>query len=142
METLELVYDPLPSEALERFVSQNIIGLNFARSGEAAWHPVNFFLKNRRGEWLGGLTGHVWGGWMQVSFLWVSEPLRRQGLGTRLMDAAEGFARERGAGNATLETMTFQAPDFYRKRGYVEFGRLEEFPPGHAKLYLRKALKP
>ena len=67
--------------------------------------------------------------------------MRGQGLGTRLMDAAEDFARERGAVNATLETLTFQAPDFYKKRGYVEFGRLEDLPPGHAKLYLRKALK-
>lgn len=141
METLEVVYDPLPSEALGRFISENVIGLNFARSGDATWHPVNFFLRNGRGEWLGGLTGHVWGGWLQVGFLWVSEPLRGQGLGTRLMDAAEDFARERGAVNATLETLTLQAPNFYKKRGYVEFGRLEDFPPGHAKLYLRKALK-
>lgn len=56
------------------------------------------------------------------------------------MDAAEAFAREHGAASATLETLTIQAPDFYRKRGYLEFGRLDNYPPGHAKLYLCKAL--
>ena len=42
MEAVDIVYEPLPSEALRRFVSENIIGLNFARSGDATWHPVNF----------------------------------------------------------------------------------------------------
>jgi hypothetical protein len=35
-----------------------------------------------------------------------------------MMDAAEAMAVERGALTATLETHSFQAPDFYMKRGY------------------------
>lgn len=73
MEQPEIVYQALPDNALVEFISQNIVSLNFARSGDATWHPVNFFLRNARGEWLGGLTGHVWGGWMHVNFLWVTK---------------------------------------------------------------------
>jgi hypothetical protein len=36
--------------------------------------------------------------------------------------------------------MSFQAPDFYRKLGYEEFGRLDDFPPGHSRLFFRKNL--
>ena len=140
MDDLSLVYDPLPSDALTRFVSDNVVNVNFARTGISTWHPVGFFLKNTRGEILGGVTGHVWGGWMHVAFLWVTEMLRGQGNGTRLMDAAEGFAVEHGATSATLETLSVQAPDFYRKRGYVVFGQLDDYPPGHTKFYLRKTL--
>jgi ribosomal protein S18 acetylase RimI-like enzyme len=75
-----------------------------------------------------------------VNLLWVSERLRGKGHGTRLIEAAEALAVERGAFGATLETHSFQAPDFYTKRGYEVFGRLEDFPPGHAKLFLRKRL--
>jgi GNAT superfamily N-acetyltransferase len=139
-EKLEIVFDPLPGEDLTRFVSDNVVNLNFAKTGISAWHPVNFFLKHHRGEWLGGLTGYLWGGWMHVNFLWVTESLRGQGHGTRLMDAAEAFARERGAGAVTLETHSFQAPGFYAKRGYSVFGRLDDYPPGHAKLFLSKRL--
>jgi ribosomal protein S18 acetylase RimI-like enzyme len=56
------------------------------------------------------------------------------------MDAAEAFAVERGAFAATLETHGFQAPNFYTKRGYGVFGRLDDYPPGHAKLFPRKRL--
>ncbi len=140
MDELHLTFDPLPGDALTNFVSENVITVNFAKTGISTWHPVNYFLKNDRGEWLGGLTGLVWGGWLQVKFLWVSEPLRGQGHGSRLMNAAEAFAVERGATHATLETHTYQAPDFYQKRGYVVFGKLDDYPPGHAKLFLRKDL--
>jgi ribosomal protein S18 acetylase RimI-like enzyme len=140
MEDLELIFDPLPGESLERFISDNVINVNLAKTGISTWHPVGYFLKNRRGEVLGGLTGLVWGGWLHVKFLWVSEPLRGKGHATRMMDAAEAFAVERGAFAVTLETHTYQAPDFYLKRGYTVFGRLDDYPPGHAKLFLRKDL--
>ena len=141
MEASHLIFDPLPGEALERFVSDNVINVNFAKTGISTWHPVGYFLKNDRGEWLGGLTGLVWGEWLHVKFLWVSEPLRGQGQGTRLMDAAEGLAVERGARSATLETHSYQAPHFYKKRGYEVFGQLEDYPPGHTKFFMRKALR-
>src|ERR1700733_3275454 len=105
----EIVFDPLPGESLNRLVSENVISANIARTGVSDWHPVGFFLKSPRGEWLGGLTGHIWGGWLHVNFLWVSEALRGQRHGTRLMDAAETMAKERGAVGATLETFTSQA---------------------------------
>jgi ribosomal protein S18 acetylase RimI-like enzyme len=130
----EIVFDPLPGEALSRLVSENVVSANVARTGVIDWHPVGFFLKSPRGEWLGGLTGYIW------NFLCVSEALRGQRHGTRLMDAAEEMARERGAVGATLETFTSQAPGFYNKRGYSIFGRLDNYPPGHAKLFLSKRL--
>jgi ribosomal protein S18 acetylase RimI-like enzyme len=139
---LEMLYDPLPSGALEQLVSENIIGYNLAQTGISDWHPANFFLRDRRGEWRGGLLGLVWGGWLHVRFLWVAEALRGQGHGTRLLAAAEAFAREHGATDATLETHSFQAAAFYRKLGYTVVGELTDYPPGHSKLFLRKTLSP
>jgi ribosomal protein S18 acetylase RimI-like enzyme len=140
MDDLDLVFDPLPSDTLTRFVSDNVVNVSFARTGISVWHPVNFFLKSPRGEIMGGVVGHIWGGWLHVNFLWVTEVARGQGHGNRLMDAAETMARERGATGATLETLSFQAPGFYKKRGYTVFGQLDDYPPGHTKFYLRKDL--
>ncbi len=75
-----------------------------------------------------------------MNFVWVAETLRGQGHGSRRMDAAEAFAVEHGALAATLETHSFQGPEFYTKRGYGVFGRLDDYPPGHAKLFLCKRL--
>src|SRR5947209_7460377 len=76
MEDLELIFDPLPGNALTRFVSDNVIDVNFAKVGISTWHPVGYFLKNAQGAVLSGLTGLVWGGGLHVKFLWVSEQRR------------------------------------------------------------------
>jgi len=141
MDGLDLVFDPLPGEAVTRFISDNVVNVNFARTGVSTWYPVNFFLKSPRGEIMGGLLAYLWGGWLHVNFLWVAEAVRNQGHATRLMDAAEAMALERGGTGATLETLSFQAPGFYRKRGYTVVGQIDDYPPGHTKFYLRKDLR-
>jgi GNAT superfamily N-acetyltransferase len=93
-----------------------------------------------RGEWLGGLMGELWGGWLHVKILWVDPAARGQGNGSRLLQTAEDYAIERGAFAATLETASFQARPFYEKLGYEVFAALEDYPPGHTKYYLRKQL--
>jgi GNAT superfamily N-acetyltransferase len=140
MENLELVFDPLPPDALRRFVIDGLAAHGIAATGLSNWQPVGYFLKSRRGEWLGGLMGELWGGWLYVRFLWVALPARGCRNGTRLLQAAEEYAVERGCFAATLETMSFQARPFYEKCGYEVFAALEDYPPGHTKFYLRKQL--
>jgi uncharacterized protein (DUF924 family)/GNAT superfamily N-acetyltransferase len=140
VEELEIVFDPLPPEPLTRFVTESLASFNVAATGLSAWYPVGFFLKSRSGEWLGGLLGHIWGGWLQVTHLWIAAAVRRQRHGTRLMQAAENYAVERGCIGATLETTSFEARPFYEKRGYEVFATLDDYPPGHSKFFLRKRL--
>jgi uncharacterized protein (DUF924 family)/GNAT superfamily N-acetyltransferase len=140
MDELEIVFDPLPGDALSRFVIDNLDAHNIAATGLSSWHPVGFFLKSARGEWIGGLLGSLWGGWLHVRILWVESAARGQGNGTRLLEAAEEYAVERGCFAATLETHSFQARPFYEKCGYQVFAALEEYPPGHSKFFLRKQL--
>jgi hypothetical protein len=54
------------------------------------------------------------------------------------MDKAEAIVRERGCIGAYVDNFSFQAPDFYRSRGYQEFGRNDGLPAGHAWVWLRK----
>jgi ribosomal protein S18 acetylase RimI-like enzyme len=73
--------------------------------------------------------------------LWVDERVRRRGLATRLMAAAERYAIAKGCTDAFLETFSFQARPFYERLGYKVFGTLEEYPKGHRQFYLTKRLR-
>ena len=137
---LDIVFEPLPSDDLRRLLEDNVVNVNFARTGEVEWFPVGYFLKSPRGEWLGGCEGYIWGRWLHVRWLWVSDFLRGRGHATRLMDATEAYAIERGAIASTLETFSFQAPGFYMKRGYEVVGQLDDYPPGHMRYTFRKTL--
>ncbi|WP_240203948.1 GNAT family N-acetyltransferase [Streptomyces actuosus] len=88
-----------------------------------------------------GLVGHTWATWLHVTYLWVDERHRGEGLGSRLLAAAERLAREEhGCRNARLETWDFQAPDFYRKQGYEVVGVIPDYPPGITEYTLAKRL--
>ena len=140
MTELDIVFDPLPPEAPTRFVNEAVNLHGIAATGIAEGHPVNFFLKSARGEWSGGLIGIMWGGWLHVRYLWVAAAARGQGHGARLLQAAERYAVERGCRAVMLETFSFEARPFYEKQGYEVFATLEDYPPGHAKFFLRKQL--
>lgn len=140
MEDLELVFDPMPSEAMREHITRSLARLNIARTGADEFNSIGFFLKSPQGEWLGGLLGETWGGWMYVRILWLAKPLRGQGYGTKLMNAAEGYARDHGCVSMALDTHSYEAPGFYQKLGYQIFAQLEDYPPGHTKYFLRKRL--
>lgn len=75
-----------------------------------------------------------------VDWLWIRADRRGQGIGGRLLAAAEAEARARGCAGIYLGSFTFQAPDYYKRAGYSEFGRIDGFPPGHALVFLLKRL--
>jgi len=70
----------------------------------------------------------------------VQEELRGQGLGRELILQGESEARSRGCIGAYVNTFDFQAVGFYDRLGYVVFGQLDDFPPGHSRYFLRKQL--
>jgi GNAT superfamily N-acetyltransferase len=90
------------------------------------------------GEMLGGLHGVTRWNWLFVDHLWLADELRGQGMGTELIRRAEAEAVRRGCRHAYLDTFSFQARGFYERLGYELFGTLEDFPPGHARYFLRK----
>ena len=80
--------------------------------------------------------------WLEISVLWIEESTRGHGVGRRLMEEAEREGRQRGCRYARLVTSNFQAPEFYRKLGYIAYGTLENCPPGETNFYLWKELEP
>jgi GNAT superfamily N-acetyltransferase len=140
MEAVRIEFEPFIDEEPRQFIVHGVDYYNIAATSLPDYLPVNFVLRGERGDVLGGVLGQLWGGWLQVAYLWVAAPARGAGHGTRLMADAEAYARSRGAVGATVETHSFQARPFYERLGYQVFGTLNGYPPGHVKFFLRKAL--
>ena len=137
-DEIRFVDEPPPGD-LERLEEQ-IDQFNFRTTGFHDGRSLAAFLRDEAGALRAGLAGHTWGGCAEIKFLWVREAERRSGLGSRLLRAAEGEALARGCARVVLSTHSFQAPDFYRRHGYVECGRAEGYPRGHAQIFLTKTL--
>jgi GNAT superfamily N-acetyltransferase len=104
------------------------------------YKPLTVMLRGTDGAVAGALLGGTYWGWLHVDILWLHERARRQGLGARMLALAEGEARRRGCQHVFLDTMSFQALPFYLKQGYAVWGKLDDFPVGHARHFLKKAL--
>jgi GNAT superfamily N-acetyltransferase len=87
-----------------------------------------------------GRTVDVWR-WLTVDVMWVDDDVRGRGLGGALLARLEDEARGRGCDWAKLNTWDFQAPGFYRRCGYAEYGREVDYPPGHVNVLMRRDLR-
>jgi GNAT superfamily N-acetyltransferase len=123
----------------KRALIKGLVAYNTQKAGEMGYVPVSISLREK-GKIVGGLVGEIFFGWMFVSLFWIDDKYRGKGFGQRLLEAAEAQARKRGVKNVYLDTFSFQAPAFYKKLGYREFGRLKEYPAGHDRVWMTKAL--
>jgi len=121
-------------------ISALLSDFNAGHVGPTKHVPLWLLARDPTGTVQGGLMGQTYWSWCSIDVLAVAEPYRRQGVGSRLLARAEEIARERGCIGIRLDTTSFQAPDFYRRRGYGEFGRIDDFPPGHTRHWFMKRL--
>ena len=117
-----------------------LLEFNYQATGYRDGRSLSCFLHQADGTLIAGIDGFTWGGYARIDYLWVSETHRGTGLGSRLLAAAEVEARARGCTTVVLDTHSFQAPEFYRQRQYVEVGVTKDTPWGHTQVLFQKAL--
>jgi len=139
-EDYKISYDENPADGNWGIIGRGVSAFNDQQVGDENFERLCFVLKGPNEEVVGGLAGSTFYEWLVIDLLWIKEELRGHGYGKRLMELAEKEAKERGAKNVLLDTLSFQAPDFYKKLGYRVFGELQDFPPGHQRLYFTKQL--
>jgi len=136
----ELTVETEPTPQDVRFLRDRLNEFNAATTGIADGNFLGLFTRAPDGSPLAGAFGWTWGGTCYLRYLFVSENLRGQGQGTRLMRAVESEAKARGCQQIVLETHDFQAPRFYQKLGFSIVGRVDNYPQGHQFLMLVKHL--
>ncbi|MEM7424288.1 MAG: GNAT family N-acetyltransferase [Pseudomonadota bacterium] len=105
-----------------------------------SWDWTSYSIVVREGEHVAASARGVTNmGLVEIRGVWIDPDRRGSGLGQALVREVEAEAMRRGCTAAALDTYSWQAPGFYRKLGYVEFGRLD-YPNGTSRHYLRKAL--
>jgi GNAT superfamily N-acetyltransferase len=112
-----------------RALEDGLYHYNVEQTGHGDGRWLAIFVRDTDGKIMAGLSGWTWARWLKVANLWVREDLRRHGHGSELLGAAEKEAKARGCTRATLDTYSFQAPDFYQRLGYKIMAAVENFRP-------------
>ena len=130
-----------PTENEIKHIRESLNHFNNERVGEDGHTPLNIVEYDANGNIIGGILGGTYWGWMYVDILWVHENHRYKGIGSKLLLEAEKEAVHRGCHHVHLDTMSWQAPEFYQKHGYEVIGILPDIPNGNQKYLLMKALR-
>jgi GNAT superfamily N-acetyltransferase len=111
-------------------------------AGKSFKAEMVLFEAHEDGRYLGGLAARFSLDlkWVFVELLAVAEEGRGKGIGGQLMARVEQEARLRGMEGIWLDTFSFQAPEFYKRLGYSEFGRIDDYPENEARLFFVKRL--
>ena len=129
-----------PTENEIKYIREALNQFNKEKVGEDSHTSLNIVEYDTSGKIIGGILAGTYWGWMYVDTLWVHESHRRRGIGSRLLHEAEKEAIGRGCHHVHLDTMSWQAPEFYKKHGYEVIGILPDIPNGNQKYLLMKAL--
>jgi len=85
--------------------------------------PISFEIFDSA-EFAGAIVVQPFWEQLHIKYLFVEEKHRGQGIARQLMNHALEFGKKRRCQFAFVETMSFQAPEFYQKMGFtIEFSR-------------------
>lgn len=125
----------------ERIVAQGLDEFNEQVAGLSDRRPLNVIVRDAdSNKVLGGAVGRTSLGLAFLDLFHLPSPLRGSGLGTKILEAFENEARQRGCSSAVLYTISFQAPSFYEKNGWTSFGEIRSEREGISRVFMTKKL--
>lgn len=125
----------------KEIIHRGLKDYNTAHFGYEDGKPLNLFIQNENDEIVGGLLGYTYWDFLAVDIFWLDESVRGQGFGEKMLAMAEQEAVNRGCTTAHLDTFEFQAPHFYEKYGYEQWGELKGYAGRFKRIYYQKRLE-
>lgn len=124
MINYKIVYESNPDRKDIDFLWREITEIAIRTQGHKQHESFAFFMRDKNGQIKAGCNGFIFYGCLYVDQLWVDESLRGKGHGTDLMKSVENLGREKRCLFIAVNTMNWEALDFYKKLGFkVEFER-------------------
>ena len=136
-----LIVTDAPDEAARRVIDEGLAGHNREHAGYVDGRPLAVLVRGPAGGGtVGGMLGRTSLGLLFIDLVFLPKEMRGHSLGGRMLAAMEAEARRRGCRSGVLYTISFQAPGFYERHGWREFGRVPCDPPGTCRIFMSKAL--
>ena len=82
------------------------------------------------GQVVGGINAHKKMQWLDIDILYINEELRKEGIGSKLINKATEYCKEEGLIGMHLYTLDFQAKGFYEKQEFELIAEIKDWPKG------------
>lgn len=140
MTPYQITQEDNASSEEKKIINQGLHAYNVAHFGYDDGKPLILFLRDDEHTIVGGLLGYTYWDFLAIDIFWLDESVRGQGFGETMLRMAEEEALRRGCTTAHLDTFEFQAPHFYEKYGYKQWGELAGYAGRFKRIYYQKEL--
>ncbi len=129
------------TEEMNEVIGEGLNAYNDAITKYTDRKPLAVVIRDKcTGKIIGGMLGRTSLGLLFIELVYLPAELRNSGLGTELLKKFEDEGRARGCSSAVLYTISFQAPKFYEKHGWMVFGEIPCHPIGTSRIFMSKKL--
>jgi ribosomal protein S18 acetylase RimI-like enzyme len=127
-----------PEQSLIDYLDQKISEFNWQNWEVSERKHLAVQIKNEQGDVIAGAVARSFGDWLLLKTLWVSQSLRGQAIGSKILAEIEQAGQARGCKKCLLDTLNFQAMPFYQKHGYKIEWIQKNYPKTGCKYFMVK----
>lgn len=128
------------NEELKTFIKEGFRDHALETVGQDGAIEQFVFVVRFEGSPIGALVARTFWGGFHLQVLYLAPEYRGAGLGTFLVEEAFNKGKALGCRFAFVETMSFQAVEFYKSLGFVEEFSRSGYDGGHSFHYLKRDL--
>lgn len=114
---------------------------HFPQDLRGRYEEICLFLKDDNGNVRGGILSEICWNWLEIHTFIIDSGVRKSGYGTKLLLELENIAIEKDCDFIKVDTLSFQALEFYKKNGYQVYGCIDNVGREFKHYYLKKDLK-
>jgi ribosomal protein S18 acetylase RimI-like enzyme len=130
--------DQLP-EPIQQKMEKDLVAYESSHGVAVNYKRFSLVLKNQTNEVMGVVNAFTAYSEIYVDDMWVQTEYRGKGYGKKLLQYLEEQFQGKGFNNINLVTSAFNAPEFYKKCGFiVEFVRENKINPALTKTFFIK----
>lgn len=141
MHAPEIIVTDAADDESVQVIGKGLNHFNDQHVGYGDRQPLAVLVRDpQSGDVVGSASGRTSLGLLFLDLFHLPETLRGMGIGTEVLRRFEEEGRRRGCRSAVVYTISFQAPHFYERNGWVRFGEVPCDPPGTSRIFLSKTL--
>ena len=117
------------------YIKNKVIQYNMSILTDEVKQPmeeVSLVVKNEEGKIFGGVTGTMYFYHLHIDFYGLINQFVMTVMVANFYIKLKKLRRKKECRLILLDSFSFQAPEFYKKHGYREYGVVEDHPKGHS----------